>query len=348
MVEASKSEDAAIDWPKLIPSASPLVHGTYLTDPFMAFFVVWQYEHEPENDLCLEGDFPKFLRAMCGSRNGSQRVLLSGDSGIAFHIFLATISSLLRAWREEAPPSGLPGTAAAHWCDRHPEVLERIQDAVASRSRFIRPVTPEWTLDELRPGGAAHVGEHRKLELIATERFTGQRSWGQAAQTAAYSLFGDFLGDSPELIGFCRRCDRPFLCGKRARFCSTKCAHVYSAIVSRKSAAGHARRETLRKATEGLSRWLREPHRTGSAWRPVVEKAAGLQTRDGRQSRTLGEFIRAAESPPDSPEREKLLRSLLSDSTEQPEARDRVQRKLEGFLENIRNAQGMTERSKRR
>jgi hypothetical protein len=346
MIEPSTSEETAIDWSKLIPSAAPLAHGKYLSDPFTAFFVVWHSEHEPENDLCLDGDFPKFLRAMCGGRSGSQGVLLSGDSGIAFQIFLATISSLLRTWREQPPPSGLPGSAAAHWCDRHPEILERIQEAVASRSRFIRPERAEWTLGELRPGGLADVAEHEKLELITTDRFIGQRTWSQAAQTAAYALFGDFLTGNPRLIGFCRKCEQPFLCGKRARFCSTKCAHVYSATMSRNSGAGEARRETLRKAAEGLSRRLREPQRKGSAWRSVVERAARLQTRDGRQSRTLGEYIRAAQSPPDSPEREKLLDSLMRDSMEQPENSDGVQRKLDAFLENIRKAQDMEERSK--
>ena len=219
-MNVQRDKGDAIDWAKLTPSASPLAHGLHVADPFMAFCVAWKYDREPENGLGLDEDFPKLLQAMCGGRTSSQKVVLSGDPGIAFPIFLTTISHLLRVWREEPASGGLPGSAAAHWCDQHPEILERIQDALASRSRFFQPEMADWTLGELRPGGLAHVTEHRKLKLSTTARFVGQRSWGQAAQTAAYALFGDFLAKKPQEFGFCQRCEQPFLRGKKTIFCS--------------------------------------------------------------------------------------------------------------------------------
>ena len=52
----------------------------------------------------------------------------------------------------------------------------------------------------------------------------------------------------------------------------------------------------------------------------------------------MGEYIRASKTSPGSPEREKLLRSLLSSSTQTPQQRENVQLQLDGFLQDVAEA----------
>jgi hypothetical protein len=323
---------------------SPLAHGSYLTDWYAAFLVAWNYEHKPENPLALAEDFPEFLRAMCSSRKSLSAFpskladFLAGDPDAGFRIFVATIGSLLQAWRKGLPSNSRLGSPAAHWCDEHPAILEVIQDAMRSRSRCIQPRGGDWTPYECRPGGPAHARGNKKLVLVIEERFIGQRSWSQAAQTAAYALFGDFLAGEPEKIGFCRRCDRPFVRGKKTLFCSLKCARANSSIRSRDQRNAIKRLRGLRKAVKILDEWLKKSHRAGSDWRLKTEKAFGLRETGNRHSRLMGEYIRASETPPGSPQREKLLRSLLSGGTIDPAQQINVQQQLDGFLENISKA----------
>jgi hypothetical protein len=116
----------------------------------------------------------------------------------------------------------------------------------------------------------------------------------------------------------------------------------------------------LTKAAESLSKWLGKTSKRNSDWRMAAQNAAGLQTRDGRHSRMLGEFIRAANTPPRSPERQDLLCSLLdnggsSRSTKQANGfeklqnlrqhlrreaeNEKLQRDLDAFLVDILTAQ---------
>ena len=147
-----------------------------------------------------------------------------------------------------------------------------------------------------------------------------------------------FLGREPEKIGFCRRCDRPFVRGKKTLFCSLKCARANSSIRSRDQRNARKRSRGLKKAVKILDEWLQKSHRAGADWRLKTEKAFGLRETGNRYSRLMGEYIRASETPPGSPQREKLLCSLLSGSTIDPAERINVQQQLDGFLENISKA----------
>jgi hypothetical protein len=324
-----------------------------LTDPLCAFHAWWLYEHGQDSEILdyLNDNFPKLLRAMCGGRTGSHSVatqplvLLSGDHGSALKEYLLTIGWLLHVWRTEQPASGLPGSAAAHWCDQHPDIFERVQGAMRSQSRHFRTEEAAWEPYEWRPGGPAHLPDNKKLILVATKRFVGQRTWSQAAQTAAYALFGDFLGGKTEKIIFCGKCEKPFRPGKRVLFCSFKCAHSKSSTTSRHRIKADGRRKGLFSAAKSLSEWLQKPHRAGSDWRRMVERDFGLQASDGRHSRFMGEYIRAAQTPPGSPEREKLLRSHLSCSTENSQERENVQQQLEAFLKNVEEARNGQEKA---
>jgi hypothetical protein len=374
IMDRTSTETGAIDWQPITlemagkvgallrESASPLASGRYLTDPKVAFSLVWEYSRHPDSEVIADRaeDFPNLLRAMCGPRDllhssaSEPSVPLLGDRGSAFKIYLDTIAELLRVWRTGPPPPGLPGSIAAHWCVRHPDILQQIQTAMRSRSRYFVPEEANWTYDELRPGGPFHhpLQQHKKLALVSSDRFIGQRTWSQAARTAAYALFGDFLTGKPEDIGFCRKCEQPFERGKRTLFCSLKCARCYSATSSHDAAIRLRNRKAFRKSVTSVAKWVGKSHRAGSDWRRQVENAPELVTRDGRHSRTVGFYIRAAESPLGSPDREKLLDSLLDTSvfsagTIREKEREKLRPEVNAFLENIRRAQAMKKNGKR-
>jgi len=334
-------------------------YRVYLTDPMAAFIAAWHYDLEPNSDfLVYLGDiFPELLREMCGSRDiihqspVRPQTVLFGNSQDALSIYLGTIARLLRTWRNEPPPSGLWGDATAHWCDQHPEILQAIQVAMCSRSFYFSPERIEWTQEELRPGGPAHSKDNVKLGLVSMVRFIGQRTWHQAARTAAYALFGTFLGNKPEIVGFCRRCNGPFYLGKPMVFCSKKCAHNYHSSRGRDAEARISRRMVFRKMAKALAKWLQGIRRTRPGWSIQVQNAAGMQTRDGRKNRTLGAYIRASRTEVGSPEREKLLDSLqdlgsVSWSQNGSKERKSLQHELDAFLRNIQQAEEIQQRSK--
>jgi hypothetical protein len=333
----------------------------YLTNPSAAFLAAWVYEHDSNNGFLerLGEVFPDLLLEMCGWRpiDGSSPVrpkkILLGERQYALSTYLDKIASLIRVWRNEPPPSGLPGVTAAHWCDRHPEILQDIQAAMCSRSSCFSPKQIEWTWAELRPGGAAHSKENVKLGLVPTTRFVGQRTWRQAAGTAAHALFGAFLGKKPENLGFCKKCERPFILGKQTTYCSPKCARSYSAVASRDKTTRRKKLKTFRKVAKELAEWLSRQHREGSVWWEGAQKAAEIRTTKGRRSRTIGEYIRTAMTPPGSPERDRLLRSLFNegdfaDSARRCQGFETRKQELEVFLANVLQAENLAMRGKRK
>ena len=283
----------------------------------------------------------------------AEKILL-GEPENALGTYLSIIAWLLRIWRNDPPPSGLSGDATAHWCDRHPDILQLIQGAMCSRSSYFSPEEIEWTREELRPGGRAHSKDNVKLGLVPTTRFTGQRTWRQAARTAAYSLFGAFLGDKPEIIGFCRRCEKPFFRGKSTVFCFAKCALLYSAKESRDRKTRKQKRNTFNIVARELRRWLSRHHRAGSVWwKDVQDKADINARRSSRKSRTISKYIRAAISPSGSLERMRLLSSLFhegdfADSARRHQELETLKQELETFLTNVQRAENLAMRGKRK
>ena len=268
---------------------------------------------------------------------------------------MAVLFVSLCPWRCEPPPEGRHGSVAAHWCARHPEVFSKVQEALRLRAPFPQVEEPAWTLADVVSAHSAlkKLPKSGKLELCMTVRFAGQRTWTQAAQTAAYALFGDFLITNAESTGFCEHCAKPYLRGQKRLFCSHRCANARSKERSRNKATRISRRKAFRKASKALTKWLQGHHSVHSDWTKEVQNAAGLQTRDGRQNRTLGEFIRASRTEAGSCEREELLHSLrvadtVSESEKGSKEAEGLQNELDAFLRNVQAAEKIRQRSKRK
>jgi hypothetical protein len=335
-----KAKDVASVVLNLDPTVESVVSPPFSFDPLSSFELAWIYINDRELDLVLYlgHRFSVALEALCKLESPVQWPLpsLSGElSGVTR--FVSTTTSLLGRWRNDPVPGMVLEGSGAQWLERHPEILRKIQAAQSARSRHCTLGERTWNLEELLAGSRSR--RDKKLEVAWVDKLSGQRTWPQAAETMAYAVFGDFLADETGRIGFCGRCERPFERGKRKLFCSSKCAHTQSSTTSRHGATARDRRRGLRKAAKSLKDWLQKPHRSGSDWRKTTEIAFGLHSSDGRHSRLMGAYIRASQTSPESPEREKLLRSLLSSSTETPQERKKVQLQLEGFLQDIARAE---------
>ena len=181
-------------------------HRGYFTEPFAAICAAWEYDHNPTSEFIehLRGLFPETLAAWCGCSPDK----LSGNPSKAFNMFMAVLVVSRRVWRCEPPPEGQHGSVAAHWCARHPEILSKVQAALGLRARSPQVERTAWTLADVvsAHGAGKELPKSGKLELRMTVHFAGQRTWTQAAQTAAYALFGDFLLTEAESTGFCEYC----------------------------------------------------------------------------------------------------------------------------------------------
>jgi len=328
-------------------------HRRSFTDPFEAICTAWEYDHDPTSEFIehLRGLFPETLAAQCGCSPDK----LSGNPSKAFNMFMAVLVVSLRVWRCEPLPGGLYGSVVAHWYARHPEIFSKVQEAFRLRARAPKIEKAAWTLSEVvsAHGAGIELPESGKLELSFMEHFSGQRTWMQAAQTAAYALFGDFLIAGAESTGFCKHCARPFLRSRKRFFCSHKCGNAHSKVENRKKAKRTYRSETFRKVSKALTKWLQGSRNARSGWCEEVQNAAGLQTRDGRQNRSLGEYIRASRTEVGSPERVKLLQAILyadivPDSQKISKENENLQRELDTFLLNIQEAEEIRQRSNRK
>jgi hypothetical protein len=322
--------------------------GRSLDGPFDAALAAWTYEHELDSEWIneLRDSFPAWLAAMCGQKPGT----LAGDRQKAFDVFMACLVVLLTHWRTEPPLGVRYGSVAAHWCAGHPAIYSKVQAAIRARSSVIRIALADWTLADVLKHGRGEPPKAEKLELKTVLQFSGQRTWAQAAATAAYALFGDFLMDESETTEFCKRCAKPFRIGKKKLFCSLRCARIHSAIQSRHEKVRISRRRKFRNAAGALARLLESGLGARTDWRDHVQRKAGMQTRDARRSRGLTAFIRASQAAPGSPEREGLLRSLQVDSDGNPdtEEREALQREFDSFLSNIQKAEEIQQRGKRK
>jgi hypothetical protein len=323
-----------------LPSLQHVLDDARFRDPLSVFDFAWLCEkgQDPGLVLYLGQKFSKFLEARCELKTPVPWPLPSVTRDrSAMWWFVATISMLLDKWRGDPPADHLPGSVGARWCEQHPDILQNVQTAQRARTRYSVVGEEDWTISELMAG--TEMQQKKKPALLWKDELSGQRTWVQAARTLAYVVFGDFLASDTQKLGFCQRCGRPFDRGKKKLFCSSGCAHAESATVSRHDTKANKRHEGMLRSAKKLSEWLEKKHRTGSDWRSVAELAFKLPTSDGRYSRLMGEYIRASQTSPGSPEREKLLRSLLTSSTETPHQRENVQQQLEGFLQVVAKAE---------
>jgi hypothetical protein len=253
-------------------------------------------------------------------------------------VYMRKLSELLDLWHSESPIDVAPGSRAAYWCESHNEIFQVIQRGMLMRGRSL------WL--ERRSDGLP--------EFVASDRPVIEGDFEMTAKTAAYLRFGDFLTGEPDRIGFCGFCRKPFL--KRAqqkKFCAPYCAHRAANESSRLQNVGINERKRLRKAAIFVRKWLiKTAHRSASTWWKELQSQTGLldvhgfQTRDGRLNRALGRYIRAAEAPPESRERARLM-MMLSYGTQQPKELTKIQQELDRFLNDVQKAQKTGKGSKR-
>lgn len=318
-----------------------------LGQPLEVFQIVWNWEKIGLSSVDYwRDDFPDLLESQherigsfgkgaFRSRNSSY----AGDKATAFDCYIATLSVLLTVWRREQPTIAVYGSPVAHWCDQHPVLFSRIAAAMAKRAKVATIETGGWDLLDFNPdGGPALVKGNKHLILAVQERFVSAISYKEAAENAAYTLFGDFLFGNPHSIVFCTRCEKPFERRKKKRFCSGKCGRRHSSVRNRKAKIAVERLEHLPDAVRILGEWLQKPNRDG--WRISTEHALNLGF--SRRSRLMGAFIAASSKPLGSPERLKIFDSLsvgLKDPLKDPTELEALRDRLEAFLSNIAKAE---------
>jgi len=329
-----------------------------LEDPLDAFLLSWEIEHGNSDAYgSVLGAFSIHLQQQyecIGAQNS--RFMTPGqkydDARSALTRYGATLSMLLEAWRKERPAEGVYGSVAAHWCDRHPDLWNMIETAQRKRASFLQIQSDRWEPKDWRTGGPAFGPKNKHLTLTRVEKFKPAISWVDAAQTAAFALWGDFLAGDPGKIGFCDRCDKPFELRRKKRFCSHKCGHSFSNYASRDRDTAESRRKGLPKAAKELKGWLQKKQSATSDWRKAtsdwrkdVEIAFGLWTDSGKKSKIFHEYIVGAETSLGSLQRTKLLASLTRASNLSRRKLDEIERALNDFLSDIGAALEQTRRS---
>jgi hypothetical protein len=320
-----------------------------LGDPLSAFLLAWEVEHgNVEWLVSVEEAFREFLEQryeQIGFRNSRPAIgRRNDDHGSPLVRYVVILSWLVSVWRKERPDDGACGSVAAHWCERHPDIWNKIQTALRKRTSLVQIQSDKWEARDWAPGGPAFQLKNTHRTFIREERFTAAMNWADAAQTAAYALFGDFLTGHPQKIGFCAICELPFWRGsgsRKKRFCSVKCGSKFWTYAGRDSDAAKERRRLLLIATKELRRLI-EKRKITSDWRRKVEHASGFSTSDRGLSRVFHEFVVAAETRDGSPQREKLLASLTNHSKLDQRGRDETQRMLNKFLADINAALNLT------
>ncbi len=245
-------------------------------------------------------------------------------------VYMQTLWKLLCLWRSESSANPELANRAAYWCEEHEEIFQIIQHGMMKRVRSL------WV----------ERGQDGQPEFVTGDLISPENDFEMTAKTIAYIRFGDFLTGEPERMGFCAHCEKPFL--KRAqkrKYCSGKCAHRGATESSRLQKLGMCERKRLKKAAKFLNSWLsKKSHRAKSIWSKRLQESTcrddkyGFQTKDGRRNRTLGEYIRAAKTAPESPERARLFAKLSAGLGNAAEC-EALQRELDDFLANIKKVE---------
>jgi hypothetical protein len=233
----------------------------------------------------------------------------------ALDTYLGVFSRLLQQWRAAGQDP------LRWWTDKdNQDDVRRVQNAHINTGTSLGIGLRKQPVDGWRLG--------RKV-VKSTPLLRHQRSLRHAASTAAYRLFGEALVRELKL-SFCVRCDAVFACGKKTKFCSTRCAHSDSSLQSKNNRTRKKNRERVQKAIKTLSLWLQRP---AGDWRYEVEKeliASRLKDNGLRKSQWLGRCIRASQSPESSPERLRLIE--VSTDRGAPEGKTRKVAKDYAFL----------------
>ena len=286
-----------------------------MEDHLAAFVASWEQEKTPTQiPLAWKGQNPAFARV----------------------VYMQTLWRLLCLWHSESSVNPELTNRAAYWCEQHEEIFQIIQRGMMKRVRSL------WV----------ERGQDGHPEFVTSDLISPEDDFEMTAKTTAYIRFGDFLTGEPERVGFCARCEKPFLKqAQKRKYCSGKCAHRGATESSRLQKLGMDERKRLKKATIYLNKWLKSQRRKSAVWWKGMQRETGLvnehgfQTKDGRLNRTLGKYIIAARTQPGSPEREKLLK-MLSGGQNQAKEREKVQWDLDEFLNSVQKAQSIGKDSK--
>jgi hypothetical protein len=256
-----------------------------------------------------EKSFAADLNAMCMNPDLQKATSLSGKPGTAPSAFWKTINTLLDSWlplRRESKPIRI-------WSCTFPALVDEMSRAQMARVSWFR--------------GASYFEkkEAENLAFVQEHWLRGQRTYSQAAKTAAFILWGEFLANGQSSIGFCETCAHPFPFRLNQRFYPTSCGTNVSSLKKHRT---EVRNENWRRLNEA-AKTLRSRIASGKTQNPL---------HDIEKGRWLARFIRAASLPPGSSEfedqRDMLLDLCFAEGNTEI-SREQVKTALDQFLKDI-------------
>jgi hypothetical protein len=230
--------------------------------------------------------------------------------------FFAVLARLLRRWREARH-------RLSYWEARFPEDAEAIERAVRRqteirviRGRGYREETFPW--DHKRTAFSRTVPDHTSvLGIEVLSRLTSINNVRHAAETAAYLMFQEFL--SCEIMegtksAFCLVCDGIFsVIRSRRTFCSNSCGKCFAKNELYRRRYMKRVDVAIRALKQWLGGWRRGSWRDHLEQRLFEEKC--VATSNSRRYPIVGAWIRAANSPPHSTERQRVIRRWFMDES---------------------------------
>lgn len=318
-----------------------------LTDPLDAMLGAWHYERDKEIPSDFAMGFARALRTSCSGKNREQFATLLGAPLDAFPVFARTLNALAATWKKYRPDS-------VAWMEDHPNEYRRMHEAQLRCSPItaIPPERARW-LEEFGTDESSRIREMfpdadtapavRPLEIRMLHR---QRTYKQAAKTAAFVLWGNFLLSQPELIDFCRKCSSPFPSKSNQLYCERACGKNSSSLKCNNNGTRRKNAKRMRDVARRLKKWLNGGNwRHRGDWRKEVDPKGSVKpnlTRLDRRSRWLFEFIAAALAPVGSREVEEQF-ELCFDTRQGETEKARTRAVFDDFLSNIREAERLTQ-----
>ena len=221
--------------------------------------------------------------------------------------YLKIVAELMMSWE----PYQRQDNGVLAWFDGNQYHVRKMHEAQRARV----------TLSE-RPS-FFRVDPSNKPTLEVVQKFTNQKTFRQAARTAAYCLWGTFLSGDPFEIQFCEKCLMPFPFRKSKRYCLA-CSTGASSNKSHKNDIRKQNWVRLREVAPEL-RWRLA---NGDSKSALTNLASG---------RWLARFIRAAKGSYGTDTRDRMVE--LCTSYESPDVhRWAVHEAIDSFLEDIRRA----------
>jgi hypothetical protein len=279
-----------------------------LSTPLVAFEAAWACD--PPRSGKYQDSFKAFfafaLSSQCSGTKWNEMATLRGKPLDALGQFLITTTALLESWK---PFTKVGGNSALAWCESNPEHFVQVQRSQRTRVAWIaEPDTNTRSSVEM-------------VSLVVLRKFRGQRSFNQAATTAAYALWGDFLYLTISSVVFCPLCHKPFAFAARKQFCSKKCAKVPT------SNRGHM-------SDVRADNWVKLQSESSKLHKWTVSRKTKLSYEGDASPRWMTRFIRAAKNPSDDIARLKLL-DLCVEYGKDDNHRQNVCSILDHFLQDI-------------